>query len=125
MQRMWQIRYIHKTNAAAVPKGPSAAEQIPALTLDEVKDRIEQSFADAKEVPVHPRKQGLRPISVMPVLPNMDRCARPHVLVSSTAEVVTHVVANGTNEEQRSALYEQSLLRIFDTGEVRVDLMDS
>ena len=99
-----------------MPKGLGAAEHVPVLTLEEAKERIEESFTDAKEMPVHPKKPGLKPVSVMPVLPHMDRYGRSHVLASSTAEVVTHVLSNGASEEQRAAIYERCLLRTYDLG---------
>lgn len=109
-------RYIHKTNAANIPKAQSAVEQVPPLTLDEAKERIEESFADTKAPPVHPRKPGLQPVDIMPVLPHMDRYGRSHVIASSMAEVVTHVLANGASEEQRAALYERCILRTYNAG---------
>lgn len=65
---------------------------------------------------MHPRKPGLQPVDVMPVLPHMDRYGRSHVIASSMAEVVTHVLANGASEEQRASLYERCLLRTYNPG---------
>lgn len=59
----------------------------------------------------------------MPVVPHMDRCARSHVIASSTGEVVTHLLANGASEEHRAALYERCLLRTYDQGLSITDLI--
>jgi hypothetical protein len=107
-------RYLHARNS--VPSGTKSAQKAgkePALTLEEAKAQIEASFRTAKEVPVHPNKPELRPVSVMPVLPYFERYGNMYVTASSTSEVVTHVLAENTTAEERKAIYGRCLLRTY------------
>ena len=107
-------RYLHATNSApANPKATAKAEACPALTLEEAKRQIDASFRAAKETPVHPTREGIHPTQVLPLLPFFERYGHTHITASSTSEIVTHVLAEGTTEKDRDTLYGECMMRTY------------
>lgn len=85
----------------------------PTVSLEEAKQQIDASFRAAKETPVHPTREGILPVQVMPLLPFFERYGHMHVTASSTSEVVTHVLAEGTSEQDRETLYGECMMRTY------------
>lgn len=107
-------RYLHATNSApSISKPGAKVEACPTLTLEEAKQHIDASFRAAKETPVHPTREGIHPVQVLPLLPYFERYGNTHVTTSSTSEVVTHVLAEGTSEQERESLYGECMMRTY------------
>lgn len=101
------------SNAPATNKASTKADTGPTITLADAKLQIDASFREAKETPVHPTREGIHAVQVMPLLPYFERYGHTHVTASSTSEVVTHVLAEGTSEEDREGLYGECMMRTY------------
>jgi Paf1 len=98
---------------SSAPKASAKAAAGPALARDDAVAAIEASFAAAREPPAHPTKRHLRPVDVMPVLPDAERWGHAYVHIVSTGHFLSVLDAPGSSEAERVALAARAVLKCY------------
>lgn len=93
---LMRTKYISNESAAVVSKKSYGSNDVEegGLSAEEQAIKIEESFKAVKGTPVHPKNQGLKPVSVMPVLPDIDLASWKFVLANYDYDPASDVKAS-------------------------------
>lgn len=81
---LMRTKYISNESAAVVTKKSHVSGDVEegGLSVEEQANKIEESFMAVKGDPIHPKNRDLKPVSVMPVLPDIGLASWKFVLAN-------------------------------------------
>eukprot|EP00873_Tetraselmis_striata_P034346 jgi/Tetstr1/454610/TSEL_041502.t2 len=111
--------YISNDDTAKAQAAPAKAAA-PAHSIQTVDDQvaaIEESFAAAGERPKHPRDPSLRPVQVLPVLPDFRNWMQNYLMVNFDNDPTEdHDRLSKLNPNQRKVTSERGIFQTFSAG---------
>lgn len=111
---LMRTKYISNESAAVVTKKLNGSSDVEegGLSAEEQAIKVEESFKAVKGTPVHPKNRDLKPVSVMPVLPDIDLASWKFVLANYDYDPASDMKASvGFGRKYLQSLHLKTLIK--------------